>query len=668
MKVLQLLIAFVLAKWIKVASALSFSPRSWMLSHLDLVNLSQLSSRSGDASWTHFLYGLVGVLAVAAVGISIGIYIQKSDKSDKTYDDGVDAEKNLAEQQAREVSFVSFETPSPTKVADDKKSVDLEKFVQLFAKRMVMAAGPKITKVNNVRNALQKSVVGLKKKTSLFLQDEFYAAMGRVLREANAEEAMLLLHPSESVGLSLPPASILIAGLLSPVVLSVSLVIHLSQVFIVLVPVAAMCFWAIYTDMGVLNSCAIPTISYWVYVQGALALVLLCCHLVTSINIVKGKASIQAKVETLEGRFVEALSDGELSMDEARELFLVLAILLEHCLVVEDNLRRSIWRMLIGCCTLLWILTVVWTFVLVLGWSFVPGMVSFHPSAAGVPGSHYCGAWATVLCARLACVVSLFFLLLNLASVAQFLSDQLVLAETYSATVLKKARKFDESMLGVPVVETFVRAFLLRGTADTLNAQLNQSQNSIGTLEKEQDEIAAKLDVISKRILHHKAQADALRAVAGHGDGQAEDLFMKDSMTDVTLSSFPVPSEALEQAQKLEQATKTELNELYKRIREAIDQLSQSGAVEEALAQAQQAAAEGLAQAQKSASAGIQQVQSMPSTGAAAAAAVAAAQQVQSMSSTGAAAAAAAAAAQQVQGVAGDVTQAASSRMSWLGK
>lgn len=478
--------------------------------------------------------------------------------------------------------------------ASSKAEVNVEKLLKLVTKRAAQQVGPKLMKASQVKNVLETRIFGFKNKAAGFILDEVYGVVARVLREIEAEEFMLLLDPSAAASANLPPITILLAGLMSPMVLTISLVVHLSQIFLVLIPVLCMCVGALYIDWGTLSACAVPTLSVWAYFQGGIAAILLVSHLATTGQIQMGKASLRKKVDSLQDRLREAVSDGELDLSEIRELFIVSAIILEHALVVEDGLRRSVWRTLIGYGTIAWMLMTVWTFVIVLGWTFVPGVVAFHPSAEAVAGDDYCGASATVFSARLSCVLSLLFLMFNLVSVVQFVSDQLVTSQAYSAAVLGQAKTVDDNSGGLPVVQTLVKAFLLRGNGDSIKDQIAQSYNRKTVLTSQKKELEGQIGALNKRIDAHKADAVALKLAQGdhEDDSDAVEASVMSAMTgganEAAAGAQDAVAQAQAQAKVLEEQTKRELQAVYQKLLEASTMLQQSDTLRGAFAQAQQ--------------------------------------------------------------------------------
>jgi len=469
----------------------------------------------------------------------------------------------IDEAAAASAAEAAADSAEPTK----QERVDFEKLLKLLAKRAAQKVGPKVAKVHSIRSVLMTHVLSFRKSMTNFIMDEFMSTVGVIFREVGAEEFMLMLNPAASSTAGLPPASILLAGLLSPVILTVSLIIHLSQVFFVFLPTLALCAWAIWMDRHTLDDCAVPTIRPWVYVQASTAFLLVVAHLAVTAQIQSSKNSINAKIEGMKERLRQAVSDQELSVDEIRELLIIVSILLEHSLVEEDKLRRSAWRSVIGYGTMFWMVTVLWNFVLVLGWTFVPGMVAFHAAAAEVAGDDYCGAWATVFAARLTCVVSLLFMMFNMLSVVQFFSDKLVISEAYSSAVISQARKLDQTMLGTPVVETVVKAFLLRGTGDSLKAQIAMSRGETAALESERDDLVTRIDDLNRRIQLYQTEAEVLKREAG----------IVDEEPSAEAAAQTAMSSDMSRAKVLEEATKEEIDHLYAKMLAATANIRNQG-------------------------------------------------------------------------------------------
>merc|ERR1719453_676069 len=87
-------------------------------------------------------------------------------------------------------------------------------------------------------------------------------------------------------------------------------------------------------------------------------------------------------------------------------------------------------------------------------------------------------------------------------------------SEGFQQTVLTQAREMDKKGTGMPVVELLVKAFLLRGSADTLDSRLSVVQHHKAGLQKEQAAIQAELDAIKNEITTVDAQEVALKTKA----------------------------------------------------------------------------------------------------------------------------------------------------------
>ena len=512
--------------------------------------------------------------------------------------------KNSADQKEEEAREVVLGSQA-AKNAD----MDAEKLVKTVAKRAVQMVGPKLAKANMVKGILEQHVYGFPLKAQAFLASEMYSTVGAVLKEMEAEEAMVMFGMGSDGSISVPPMSVLLAGLLSPVILSVSFFIHLLQVVVVLVPVAAMAGWAIWNDQETLMSCAVPGMWIWIYAIGALATILAIAHCISMASIASGKAQIHQKAEEMKDEILEAVGDGELTVEECRKIFLVSSVLLEHALMVEDNLRRSVWRNVIGMGTIAWFLLTIWNFWIVLIYTFVPGVVAFHPSAKEVAGDDYCGAWATVFTARLTCVLALLFVVFNMISMMQYISDQLVTSEGYFAGILGQAKKFDQSSVGVPVMQTMVKAFLLRGNGDTLASHIAHASNQQAALEDERDRLQSVKESLEGRIAGHKSEANQLRKelgleevidaptgpsmadkaaamgdkVRGHADAASAAAREAGQMAEDAVADAKL------RAAELEKVTREELENLIKKIMDAAEQVRNSEAVRQAIEQAEKA-------------------------------------------------------------------------------
>jgi len=120
-------------------------------------------------------------------------------------------------------------------------------------------------------------------------------------------------------------------------------------------------------------------------------------------------------MEGMQARIQAAKSSSNMGTAEFRELFVCNCVLVEEALLLEDTIKASFWFNAVGAGTTAMLLTTVWTCVLVVGWTFVPGMIAFSSASSAAP--NYCGAWASVLTARIECCLAVLFLIVNLITV-----------------------------------------------------------------------------------------------------------------------------------------------------------------------------------------------------------------------------------------------------------
>mmetsp|Transcript_124599 Transcript_124599/g.265766 ORF Transcript_124599/g.265766 Transcript_124599/m.265766 type:complete len:702 (+) Transcript_124599:65-2170(+) len=489
-----------------------------------------------------------------------------------------------------------------------EKAFDYEKLFRAMAQKTAQHLGPKLAKGQAVRDILENRITGFAGKAKAFVLNELNGTAGALLRAVEAEEAMLLLDWNDAVAANFPPVSVLIAGLLSPSVLAISLYAHILQLILVLLPILGLCSWAIVTDYG--TRCSVPTIYIWVYGQGGLALILSVAHTASALVIVKGKAVLREKTEAMQTRMHSSnrTAGEEMDLKDMRELFICSSVLLEQALLVEDTVRSSIWHTIIGAGTAAWLIMTIWCFVITLGWTFVPGVVAFHPSTKLTAPEAYCGAWATVFTMRLSCVLSVLFTFLNVATVAQWVMENLIHSKGFSNNILEKARKFDEGMLGFPVAELLVKALLLRGSADLKSSQLTIMEHERATLEAEREELRSRLEALDGRIEERRVQSEALKLTT-RGTKSADLEASIDSLEAFSSQAADVWHEkglkaaanAESLAASVELATTEDLERMIQKVVQVAQKFQESEAVKEALGKAQAAADAGMQRATEAA-------------------------------------------------------------------
>jgi len=467
------------------------------------------------------------VLLVLAI-IGLVVKAVKGPPKPATLTDVADAKADIRKQMqdlqeaekaiARHENGEDIEAAEPEVVEDTpEEDVDYEHLLRTFAQAAAQTVGPKLAKGQAVRNIFETKVERFAHKSKAFVMDEIHGTAGAVLSALGAQEAMLLLDWNSAVEANFPPASILLAGVLSPVLLGLAMVNHIAQAVLYFLPIACLCVASMYIDQG--QPCGIPSIFYWLWAHVFFATVLFLAHIANTIKILAGKAWLRKEVDEASAKLKDIQGHSEHGLTDLREFFVCNCVIVQKALLVEDGVRRSIFNNIIGFCTMIWLGLTIWTFVVVLGWTFVPGTIAFHHSAHDVAGGDFCGAWMTVLTARLCCIIGIIFLGINIMTVNAWFSDALKYNPEYEKLVLSNAKKIDDGAGGIPVAQTLVKAFVLRGSSDTLEMQLSGVNMEKKILEKQQAASQKELADIDSRIAsestNHERLKSAIEALGG---------------------------------------------------------------------------------------------------------------------------------------------------------
>jgi len=464
------------------------------------------------------------------------------------------------------------ETAAPVEEEEEAPATDqgqdFQALVKVLAQKVAQEVGPKLSKAGAVKNVLDSRMTSFTDKAKSFLLNEMNGAAGSVLRELDAPEAMMLLDWNHAVEANFPPASILIAGVLSPTVINLMSIHHLIQMVSVGLPILILCICAIYIDWAA--PCAIPTIFPWLFTQTALAAALVIGHGALLVKVFMGKSALAAKAQEVNDN-----KQGE-SLTNVRDEFVGNTIILQEALLVENGIRHSFWNSIVGVATFAWVITTIWNLVLICGWTFVPGVVAFHPDAAEVAKDEYCGAWMTVLVLRINMLLAVLFLFLNLATVVQWVCDMMIESQGFQQSVLKQAQEMDRGSSGLPVMELLVKAFLLRGGTDTLNNRLAVVQGQKASLEKEKADLAAKLAAIDSEITSVTTEEQTLKATAEEMGGHLAEQVSKLTSGGADLESWKSQgdkalSEAEAKARQVQEATTQALEELWEKISQVVE-------------------------------------------------------------------------------------------------
>jgi len=470
--------------------------------------------------WEHYAFYVCAVLLVLAI-IGLVVKIAKGPPKPATLTDVAEAKADIRKQmldlQEAEKEITKKENGEDVEAAEpedveepQEDDVDYERLLRTFAQAAAQTVGPKLAKGQAVRNIFETKVQRFANKSKTFVLDEIHGTAGAVLTALGAQEAMLLLDWQSAVEANFPPASILLAGVLSPVLLGLAMLNHVAQALLYFLPIACLCVASMYIDQG--QPCGIPSIFYWLWAHVFFATILFFAHIGNTIKILSGKAWLRAEVDEASAKLKDIQGHAEHGLTDLREFFVCNCVIVQKALLVEDGVRRSIFNNIIGLCTMIWLGLTIWTFVVVMGWTFVPGTIAFHHSAHDAAGDDYCGAWMTVLTARLCCIIGIIFLGINIMTVNAWFSDALKYNPEYEKLVLSNAKKIDDGAGGIPVAQTLVKAFVLRGSSDTLEMQLSGANMEKKVLEKKQAAALAELADIDSRLATESANHERLKS------------------------------------------------------------------------------------------------------------------------------------------------------------
>ena len=546
------------------------------------------------------------ILASAALVIYFFVPGMRFSMPEKTQE-GMDESKETAEADATAAAMEDFESLAKT-----------------LAQSLAQKIGPKLAKGQAVRNILESRLYQFPDKAKTFLRNELNSAAGAVMQAVEAEEAMILLDLDNALSLNFPPVSMLLAGLVSPTLLNLSYsALHLQNIMVVF-PMLLLCGWASYEDWN--SSCSIPTMIFWLKAQFAFAIFLGICNGMVAYKISTGKKALDVKTEKLQKRIKEAQRGEVGHVTGIRELFVCNSVLIQEALLLEDEVKASFWFNASGIATVFWLVLMLWTFVLVFGWTFVPGVTAFDQASSDSP--NFCAAWASVFVARIAALLDIFFLVINVLTVTNWLATSLVKSEGFVKSVLKKARDVDRNGLGFPVAELLVKALLLRGRSETLGAKLSLAEADKSELEQEKGKLEAEVAELQAQIATRQAEVEALQAQAdaAKATGVSDPMGFETNVQ--ALESADVEAlgtkwkeqgqKAAEDAQaraaEVTQKTTEELDRLLARFMELVQQVQGSEVFQSASAQLQSATEQGMASASQAmaevsaqANAGLQQ-------------------------------------------------------------
>jgi hypothetical protein len=486
------------------------------------------------------------------------------------------------------------EEEAATGVPHANKKVDYKALLTGLSKRITEEVGPKFSKDGACRLVLEKRFEDFQDKAKNFLLSEMNKTAGSVMNELEAEESLMMLEWNNAIESNFPPVSILVAGIFSPTIVDFMSFHHLLQFLTVALPLFLMCVWAIYTDLiAVRQPCdAIPSLYAWLYTQTVITAMLFVGHGCLLAKLRSGKARIQAKKEEVEYELKGKEEGGFANM---REQFIGRTVILQEALMTENGVRHSSLNTIVGVATIVWLITTTWNLVLVVGWTFVPGVVAFHPKAAAVSGDDYCGAWATVFVLKVSMLLSVLYFFGNLYCVVQFLCDSMINSKGFSDAVLSQARDIDKNGPGVPVTEVLFKAFLLRGGDEALISRLAVATHHTRSLQHKKAELEGKISALNFKISAASQEEDSLTSKSkeeGGGDLAAQCKKLNSEAVDYDnwKRQGRIAIDDTEKDITAVGAASTEaLEKLYTKVDSTLKEIENSDAVQAAIAAAKDA-------------------------------------------------------------------------------
>ncbi|CAJ1341102.1 unnamed protein product [Effrenium voratum] len=488
--------------------------------------------------------------------------------------------------------------PAPEPAAENSEAPDLgpaledyEDLVRMLLQRGTQSMAPKVAKAVQVASIISDRVSSLTTKAKALVVTELTDTVGSIAQSLQLEEFMLLLDDDAALAANVPPVSVLLAGLLVPANLNFTILCHLLQVVLVLIPVLAVAAVSEYVDWN--HSCAsIPGLRLWARTVGALAGLIALARVLQALQCFAAKAQIRRKNDEMKEKLEQATSSPSASgLEELKQLFVFYAATLQHALSCEARIRANVFSHIVGFGTLLWLLTTFWNLWLYFGYMFVPGVVAFHEAAAGE--SSYCGAWVTACAAKISILLALMFFFGNVLTVFFWLSETTLSMDRIAEKIVAHAKAFDQLSLGLPVAQVLVKAVLLRGSTDILCARLASQMREkdglsqeLAATEQQLAKLKSELEAKDQEVEVIKAQ---MLASGGSLAAQAERI---------TAGNFDAAKahgeEVLEEAKRkvamLEQQTGEEIEKMLVHIKAMMDKAAM--AAEEARIQARAVAAQ----------------------------------------------------------------------------
>mmetsp|Transcript_6719 Transcript_6719/g.11559 ORF Transcript_6719/g.11559 Transcript_6719/m.11559 type:complete len:820 (-) Transcript_6719:100-2559(-) len=400
--------------------------------------------------------------------------------------------------------------PKRSKSEDALQTIEeYDKLLRTLATEAVHRVGPTLARGHALRGVVEKRAAALAKQAKFCFLNELNNAAGDFCEAVDAPEAMLLFDLEGAVESHFPSWSVLLAGLMAPLVLHLTLRGHILQICLMLLPIAIMCSASLFLDFH--HSCSvIPSLWAWLVVQTLLAFVLIVVRLMLSVETHRGQKLLGARIKAeqeKQDRLLQRKQGTTGGLKGLRELFVSKAGLLQHALVIEHDLRRSSLRHVVGSGTVLWLLVTVWGWVLIVGWTFMPGVVYFSRK----PSPGHCSTLVTVFTLKASCAIMILGILSNIGTVLHWIADLLVEDERFSSFVMRYAADTDQIFLGLPITQILAKAFVLRGSADLTFSRLSIAVSEKARLAEELVLAKSHLEQVQQQLNMQQATVDELK-------------------------------------------------------------------------------------------------------------------------------------------------------------
>ena len=302
-----------------------------------------------DPWWTGAIVGTVVIVAGVAGAY---FYLNK----DKQTTEDVEAGSIKAEKSA-------LTSEALTSQAEDM----IEKAKERF--------GSKLSADGDVVQILQGKAQGFGERLKTLVMNELNSAASSVGKALEADDCAAILEWDSNISANFPSLSVLLAGLLVPVNLSINYACHVSQVFLVLLPIGVVTALSEYADRD--HSCtSIPGLRLWARITACTVLLVMCCRLIMMKRITSAQRDLRAKSEAVRSKLAHLEKDPrDLSFIDLRELFAAHASTLQQAVVCESHCTSPVMSHIIGLGTLIWLLSTFYNTYLYFAYMFVPGKV-----------------------------------------------------------------------------------------------------------------------------------------------------------------------------------------------------------------------------------------------------------------------------------------------------